>query len=106
MMPALLVRWLAALLPFFAAPVFAAEARVAVATNYPQPAEEIGAAFARSAGHKGVLACGTSGAFYTQISHGAPFDIFLSADANRPAEAEKQGFAVPGSRFTYAIGQL
>src|SRR5208282_510585 len=42
----------------------------------------------------------------TQITHGAPFEVFLSADADRPKAAIDGGFAVPDSLFTYAIGRL
>jgi len=89
-----------------AVPACAAETHVAVAANFSEPAKEIAAAFERATGHKVVLAFGASGAFYTQISHGAPFELFLSADANRPALTEKEGLAVPGTRFTYAVGRL
>lgn len=97
---------LSGLLVLIAAPVFAAETQVAVAANFTEPAKEIAAAFERRTGHHANLAFGASGAFYTQISHGAPFELFLSADADRPAQAEKDGLAVAGSRFTYAVGQL
>ena len=40
------------------------------------------------------------------MAHGAPFEVFLSADADRPKKAEEEGLAVPKSRFTYAIGRL
>ena len=36
----------------------------------------------------------------------APFEVFLSADEERPRLAVEKGFAVPESRFTYAIGKL
>ena len=97
---------LSGLLVLIAAPVFAAETQIAVAANFTEPAKEIAAAFERRTGHHANLAFGASGAFYTQISHGAPFELFLSADADRPAQAEKDGLAVAGSRFTYAVGQL
>lgn len=87
-------------------PAFAADTPVAVAANFTEPAKEIAAAFERATGHHATLSFGSSGAFYTQIAHGAPFELFLSADADRPAQAEKDGFAVPGSRFTYAVGRL
>lgn len=89
-----------------AGPALAADAQVAVAANFTEPAKEIAAAFARANGQKAVLSFGSSGAFYTQISHGAPFEVFLSADADRAKKAEQDGLAVPGTRFTYAIGQL
>jgi molybdate transport system substrate-binding protein len=43
---------------------------------------------------------------YAQIRNGAPFDVFLAADTERPGLLEDEGEAVPGSRFTYAIGRL
>ena len=57
-------------------------------------------------GHDAVLSFGASGAFFTQITHGAPFEVFLSADSERPKKAVDGGFAVAGSQFTYAIGKL
>jgi len=84
----------------------AAETQVAVAANFTAPAKEIAAAFRTATGHTATLSFGASGAFYAQIANGAPFEVFLSADADRPAKAENDGFAVPGSRFTYAIGRL
>ena len=47
-----------------------------------------------------------AGKLYAQIKNGAPFDVFLSADATRPKLLEEEGFVVPGSRFTYAVGRL
>jgi molybdate transport system substrate-binding protein len=102
----LLRRWLLAALLAFAAPCAAADTQVAVAANFTAPAKEIAAAFARATGHRAILSFGSSGAFYAQIAQGAPFEIFLSADAERPRQAEKDGFGVAGSRFTYAIGRL
>lgn len=88
------------------APALAADVQVAVAANFTRPAKEIAAAFeARTHDHV-ALSFGSSGQFYAQIAHGAPFEVFLSADADRPARAEKEGFAVAGTRFTYAIGRL
>jgi molybdate transport system substrate-binding protein len=40
------------------------------------------------------------------MAHGAPFEVFLSADAERPQAAERDGLGVPGTRFTYAAGRL
>jgi len=99
--------WLVALLMILVpGPTRAAEAQIAVAANFSEPAKEIAALFEKTTGHKAVLAFGASGAFYTQISHGAPFAVLLSADAERPAKAEREGLAIAGSRFTYAIGRL
>lgn len=90
----------------FTAPAIAADTQVAVAANFTQPAREIATAFAKATGHNAILSFGSSGAFYTQMAHGAPFEVFLSADADRPKTAEQAGLGVPGSRFTYAIGRL
>ena len=84
----------------------AAEVSVAVAANFAEPAEAIGAAFHRASGHTVQLSVGPTGGLYAQISHGAPYEVFLSADADRPKRAEAEGFAVPGTRLTYAVGRL
>jgi molybdate transport system substrate-binding protein len=89
-----------------AAPAFAAETQVAVAANFTEPAKEIAAAFAQATGHKASLSFGASGQFYAQIAHGAPYEVLLSADADRPEQAEKAGLGVAGTRFTYAVGRL
>ena len=89
-----------------AGPTEAAETRVAVAANFAEPAREIAARFEAATGHKAVLSFGSSGQFFAQIANGAPFDIFLSADAERPIKAEADGLSVRGSRFTYATGRL
>lgn len=98
---------LAMVAPAMAArPANAAQANVAVAANFTDAANEIQAVFARSTGHEAVLSFGATGQLYTQISQGAPFDVFLAADDERPALAVSEGCGVDGSVFTYAIGQL
>ena len=80
--------------------------QIAVAANFTAPARALAEIFARTTGHEAKLSFGATGAFYTQIKNGAPFDILLAADDERPIRLEKQGDTVPGSRFTYAVGQL
>ena len=65
---------------------------VAVAANFTEPAKEIAARFKEKTGHEAVLIFGASGAFYTQITHGAPFEVFLSADTERPRMAIDNGY--------------
>jgi molybdate transport system substrate-binding protein len=89
-----------------ASPVLAEDVTVAVAANFTEPAKEIAAAFEEATGDHVTLSFGASGQFYTQIANGAPFEVFLSADADRPVKAERAGLAVAGTRFTYAVGQL
>jgi molybdate transport system substrate-binding protein len=88
------------------APAQAAQTNVAVAANFTEPAKEIAALFKQKTGDVALLSFGASGNFFTQISHDAPFQVFLSADAERPKAAVQQGYAVRGSEFTYAIGRL
>ncbi|MFH1346597.1 MAG: molybdate ABC transporter substrate-binding protein [Pseudomonadota bacterium] len=84
----------------------AAQTNVAVAANFTEVAKQIAAAFRAKTGHEAVLSFGSSGQFYTQITQGAPFQVFLSADDARPRKLIDDGLAVPDSRFTYAIGKL
>ena len=90
----------------FGAPAMAADTQVAVAANFTEPAKEIATAFKTATGHNAILSFGSSGQFYAQMARGAPFEIFLSADADRPKKAEQDGLGVTGTRFTYAIGRL
>jgi molybdate transport system substrate-binding protein len=84
----------------------AGEAKVAVAANFTEPAREIAARFEAATGHQVTLSFGSTGQFYTQIANGAPYDVLLSADSERPARAAAEGLAAPGTRFTYATGRL
>ena len=83
-----------------------AEVLVAVAANFTAPMQKIVAAFAADTGHTAVLSFGSTGKFYAQIKNGAPFQLLLAADDEAPARLEKEGQALPGTRFTYAIGRL
>ena len=91
---------------FSVAGVHAAEVKVAVAANFAAPMQKIAAAFAQDTGHQAVLSLGATGKFYAQISHGAPFEVLLAADDETPARLAREGRAVAGTRFTYAIGRL
>ncbi|WP_142847161.1 molybdate ABC transporter substrate-binding protein [Telmatospirillum sp. J64-1] len=84
----------------------AGETLVAVAANFTAAASEIGERFQAETGHSAKFSFGATGQFYTQITQGAPFEVFLAADDERPSLAEAEGYGVPGSVFTYAIGKL
>jgi molybdate transport system substrate-binding protein len=84
----------------------AAEVQVAVAANFFAPMKAIAADFEKATGHKAALSSGATGKFYAQITSGAPFDVFLAADAATPERLEKESATVAGSRFTYATGKL
>lgn len=82
------------------------QVHVAVASNFTGPMQRIAARFEHETGHKVVASYGATGAFYAQIRNGAPFELLLAADESVPLKLEQEGRAVPGSRFTYAIGKL
>lgn len=88
------------------AAALADQVQVAVAANFTAPMQKIAAAFERETGHKALLSFGATGKFYAQVRNGAPFAVLLSADDETPARLISEGLAVPGSAFTYAIGQL
>ena len=84
----------------------AAEIKVAVAANFAQTLKEISAVFEKDTGHKLAITQGSTGKLYAQISQGAPFEVFLSADDETPEKLVTEGKAINGTRFTYAIGRL
>ncbi len=84
----------------------AEQATIAIASNFTQPAEQLRLAFEQHSPHTIRFSFGSSGKFYAQIRHGAPFDAFFSADQQKPVELEKLSLTVAGSRFSYALGKL
>lgn len=102
-------RWLVPLLAamvLLAQGVTAAPLRVAVASNFVQVARALAKDFEQHTGQDVQLVVGSTGRHFAQIRHGAPFDLFLAADSRRPLRLEQEGEAVPGTRFTYALGQV
>ncbi|WP_233356008.1 molybdate ABC transporter substrate-binding protein [Henriciella aquimarina] len=95
-----------ALLALFPAQAQADEATIAVASNFRPVMAELETVFESQTGHDLTVSVGSTGKLYTQIIHGAPYDIFLAADEARPKRLEAESQIVPGTRFTYAIGQL
>ena len=89
-----------------AAPAPAASLRVAVAANFEPALEELAPLFTAATGHALLVSAGSSGKLAAQIEQGAPFDVFLSADVERPRHLVERGLAVASSRFTYARGRL
>jgi len=101
------LRLLAALVGLsWAAPALADSVSVAVAANFTAPAQALAKDFTARTGHELVLSFGATGGLYTQITQGAPFQVLLAADDERPARAVREGYGVAGSVFTYAIGRL
>ncbi len=86
--------------------VSAGEIRVAVASNFSGAIRALAARFEANSGDEVTLVFGSTGKHYAQIRNGAPFDAFFAADRKRPELLEEEGMALPGSRFTYAIGKV
>ena len=99
-------RILAALLMAAALAARAEDLNVAVAANFLGTLQKLAPKFEQASGQHLRLSSGSSGQFYAQIREGAPFDVLLSADSERPKQLQAEGLAVAGSRFTYAIGTL
>jgi molybdate transport system substrate-binding protein len=97
---------IAALLLLFATRAGADSVHVAVATNFAATCKKIGDAFDAATKHDVVISDGSSGKLAAQIANGAPFEVFLSADVERPATLEADHHAVAGTRFVYAVGRL
>ena len=84
----------------------AGEVQVAAAANLAAAIQKIAAAFHRDTGHEAIVSLGSTGKLYAQIRNGAPFEVLLAADEETPRRLEAEGLARPGTRFTYAFGQL
>ena len=86
----------------FLTPVSADELYIAVASNFTKPAKQLVQQFETK--HNINISFGSTGQLYTQIKNGAPFDIFLSADMQRPQKLVTEGLA--SDLFVYAKGKL
>ena len=84
----------------------AAQLKVAVAANFKPTLATLARTFEQETGHRLLISAASSGVLYNQIVYGAPFDVFLSADVERPAQLEAQGLTLAGSRQPYALGAL
>ncbi len=62
--------------------------------------------FERATGTHVRLSLGSSGNFFSQIQHGAPYDLYFSADVRYPQKLEQTGHAAPGSLYKYAVGRI
>ena len=102
----MLTRVVALWLLMSASVTMADEIFVAVASNFTDTLKTITKRFEATTCHKVHISVGATGKQYAQIRHGAPFDLFFTADSRRPELLESEGFTQPGSRFTYALGKL
>lgn len=100
-LPLFLALFFTCILPSNAEPL-----KIAVSANFLQPLTLISKKFTEHYQIEVELSSASTGVIYQQIRHGAPFDLFFSADEKRPLLLEQQGLSIEDSRKTYAIGQI
>lgn len=84
----------------------AAEIRVAVASNFKYTLLKLAADFKVKTDHDLVVSSASSGKLFAQIVHGAPYDVFLSADEKRADLLIAEKIASADSAYVYALGKL
>ena len=85
---------------------FAADARIAVAANFRDTAEAIATRLEAESPHRYEVIAGSTGKLASQILNGAPFDVFMAADRQRPQQLVDRGLAAAASQQIYAVGEL
>ncbi len=85
---------------------FAAEARIAVAANFHDTAEAIAARLEAESPHRYEVIAGSTGKLASQILNGAPYDVFMAADRQRPQLLVDRGLASAATQQIYAVGEL
>ena len=84
----------------------AGEITIAAAADLNFAFKELVADFEKKTGNTVKLSLGSSGNFFAQLSNGAPFDLFFSADIGYPKKLEEAGLAEPGTLYRYAVGRI
>ncbi|MFN3473305.1 MAG: molybdate ABC transporter substrate-binding protein [Blastomonas sp.] len=79
--------------------------RIAAAADLRLALTDVAAAFRRDTGQDVELVFGSSGNFHQQLRHGAPFELFLSADEAYALDLAKAGMTVDTGRL-YGVGRL
>jgi molybdate transport system substrate-binding protein len=86
--------------------VSAQDITVAAAADLNSVLTELSAKYKSHSGKEVRLSFGASGILTQQITNGAPFDLFFSADEEYPRQLIAEGFAERDSLYRYAIGRL
>ena len=105
------LKYLAILFTLFFQPVSAQalddkSLSIAVASNFILPMKELASLFEEQSLINIKLSYGSSGNLHSQIVNGAPYQLFFSADQEKPKALVEAKIASKNSRFTYAIGKL
>ncbi|MDR4468674.1 MAG: molybdate ABC transporter substrate-binding protein [Nitrospira sp.] len=84
----------------------AEEITIAAASDLHFAFKELIPEFEQATGTQVKLSLGSSGNYFAQIQHGAPFDLYFSADISYPQKLEAASLTVPGSLSPYAVGRI
>lgn len=79
---------------------------VAVASNFHRTASAIAVQFTELTGVEVRISAGSTGKLFAQIANGAPYDVYLAADVDRPQRLIAERFAADDALFVYATGRL
>ena len=79
---------------------------IAVASNFVSPMKKLIDLFAIETPTPIKLSVGSSGSLHAQIVNGAPFELFFSADQDKPSSLVLANLASKKYQYTYAIGRL
>jgi molybdate transport system substrate-binding protein len=79
--------------------------RIAAASDLKFALDSVAAIFKKT--NPGIvdITYGSSGKFFEQLSNGAPFDIFFSADISYPTQLKEKKFAL-SEVYPYGIGRI
>jgi molybdate transport system substrate-binding protein len=95
--------WAAACQLATAAP---AEITVAAAANLTEVAQTLGSEFEAQTKIHPVFSFGSTAVLTSQIENSAPFDVFLSADAEHVDKLDHESLLTKGSNAVYGVGVL
>lgn len=83
------------------------EVAIAAAANLTHVVEALNAEFKRRHPNASVnTTVGASGSLFAQIKHGAPFDLYLSADTEYPRQLAQERLGIAESQVVFATGKL
>ncbi len=85
---------------------FAERLTVAVAANFAKPLEALDELWQAQGGEALRIVSGSSGKLYAQSVAGAPYDVFLSADLDKPQALIDNGTVQAEAVVEYARGRL
>ena len=90
----------------FSGSLDAADLKVAVASNFKFTLQKLAADFKAKTGYDLKISSGSSGKLFAQIKHGAPYDVFLSADQKLPDILIRDKLVSSENAHIYAFGKL